>query len=415
MLVIEILKLNIFCALGAVKGMILFMLNWKKYIPDGTKDILFDECENKVKLINKLREIYHQSGFQEIISPTLEFYDVFSGENSIIAQEKIYKLFDREGRILVLRPDITTPILRIASTKLKNIPHPLRLSYSLNVFRINDNYNGKLSEFTQSGIEIIGSNNLKVDVEVVVTAIKALKAAGLNNFKIELGQAEFIKTVLKNTGLNQDENEEIRLYIENKNFNALKEYLNIKKDRVNQETLSILNELPKLFGDIDVIDRASKLVSSEIARQALRSLKKVYRAVCTLGYEKYICIDLGMVQHLNYYTGIIFRGYAEGVGTSVLSGGRYDGLSKYFGDEQPSIGFALDVDSIISALKVTFQEKLKIEGLLIYFEEENMKKAYEKAEELRNEGKIVELSLNSSYVEAAAFAKEKNMEIIDIG
>lgn len=394
--------------------MIAFMLNWKKYIPDGTKDILFDECRSKVELISKLREIYNQSGFQEIISPTLEFYDVFSGENSIIAQEKIYKLFDREGRILVLRPDITTPILRIASTKLKSIPHPLRLSYSLNVFRINDNYNGKLSEFTQSGIEIIGANNLKVDVEVVVTAIKALKVAGINNFKIELGQAEFFKSVLKNTGLDEDENEEIRLYIENKNFNALKEYLNIKKSRVNEETLSILDELPKLFGNIDVVDRASKMVSSESAKSALRSLKKVYETVCALGYEKYICIDLGMVQHLNYYTGIIFRGYAEGVGTSVLSGGRYDGLSKYFGDEQPSIGFALDVDNIISALKVTFHGKLKIEGLLIYFEEKDMKKAYEKAEEMRSKGITVELSLNSSYDEAVVFAKDKKMKIINI-
>lgn len=390
------------------------MLNWKKYIPDGTKDILFDECESKVKLIKQLREIYYKSGFREVISPTLEFYDVFSGENSIIAQEKIYKLFDREGRILVLRPDITTPILRIASTKLKNIPHPLRLSYSLNVFRINDNYNGKLSEFTQTGIEIIGANNLKADVEVLVTAIKSLKAVGLNNFKIELGQAEFFKAVLKNTGLDEEENEEIRLYIENKNFTALKEYLNIKSNEIKKETLSILNELPKLFGGIDVIDRASKIVSSENAKAALKSLKKVYETVCDLGFGKYLSIDLGMVQHLNYYTGIIFRGYAEGAGASVLSGGRYDGLSKYFGDEQPSTGFALDVDNIILALKLISNEKSKQERVLIYFEEKNIKKAYEKAEEYRFKGITVELSLNSNYDEAFHFAKEKNMKIINV-
>lgn len=390
------------------------MLNWKKYIPDGTKDVLFDECESKLQLIKKLREIYSQNGFQEIISPTLEFYDVFNSKNSIIAQEKIYKLFDREGRILVLRPDITTPILRIASTKLKNIAHPLRLSYSLNVFRINDNYNGKLSESTQSGIEIIGVNNLKADVEVVVTAIKALKAAGLTEFKIELGQAEFLKSVMKTTGLADDENEEIRLYIESKNFNALKEYLDIKKAKINKETLSILNDLPKLFGDINVIDRVLKIVSSENVKVALKSLKKVYETVCDLGFEKYLCIDLGMVQHLNYYTGIIFRGYAEGVGTSVLSGGRYDGLSKYFGDEQPSIGFALDVDSIISALNVTFHKKFKKESVLLYFEEKNIKKAYEKAEEIRSKGITVEYSLNSNYSDAVSFSKEKNIKLINI-
>ena len=133
------------------------MINWKRYIPEGTRDILFHECSKKIELENILRKVYIDSGFLEVISPTLEFYDVFNGQNATLPQEKMYKLFDNQGRILVLRPDMTTPIARIAATKLRDMPHPLKLCYTSNVYRLNESLNGKNSEFTQSGIEIIGS------------------------------------------------------------------------------------------------------------------------------------------------------------------------------------------------------------------------------------------------------------------
>lgn len=391
------------------------MYNWKRYIPDGTKDILFEECENRTEIISVLRKIYSESGYSEIISPTLEFYDVFNTKNSTIEQEKMYKLFDNQGRILVLRPDITTPIARIAATKLKDAPHPLRLFYTSNVFRINENLNGKLSEITQSGAEIIGVNNLRADVEVIMTGIKTLLGIGLKNFKIELGHAEFYKAILDDIGIESEEEELIRTYIQDKNYTLLDEYLEKNKKRINNNFIKILKELPKLFGGADVIEKALSMVCKGKGEKALLDLKAVYNTIVSMGFGGHISIDLGMVQHLNYYTGIIFRGYAEGVGGNVLSGGRYDSLIEQFGESQPATGFALNIDTIITALKYSgcIGEKSR-EKILIYFDEEKLEEAYERAEELREKGSLVELCLLSSEKDAKDYAEKKNMKLMYI-
>ena len=120
------------------------MVNLKKYIPEGTRDILFEECSAKIEIENLLRNVYINHGYHEVISPTLEFYDVFNLENQPITQEKMYKLFDNQGRILVLRPDMTTPIGRIAATKINEEIYPIKLCYNSNIFRVNENLNGKL-------------------------------------------------------------------------------------------------------------------------------------------------------------------------------------------------------------------------------------------------------------------------------
>ena len=169
------------------------MRNLNNYIPEGTRDILFNECYSKIQIENLLRDVYKNYGYHEIISPTLEFYDVFNMNDQPISQEKMFKLFDNRGRILVLRADMTTPIARIAATKIKKEMFPMKLCYSQNIFRVNEILNGKLSEFTQSGIEILGSHEIRGDVEAIYTGIEALKKIGLEDFKIEIGDSEFFK------------------------------------------------------------------------------------------------------------------------------------------------------------------------------------------------------------------------------
>lgn len=387
------------------------MIKWKRYIPDGTKDILFDECTKKIELENVLRKNYINSGFLEVVSPTLEFYDVFSGENATLPQEKMYKLFDSQGRILVLRPDMTTPIARIAATKLKDAPHPLKLCYTSNIYRVNESLNGKNSEITQSGIEIIGVKSLKADAEAIIIGITALIKCGLKDFKIELGQAEFFKAVIEEINISDEDKERLRKYIENKNFTALSELLEDKKDVINKNMLCMLKELPRLFGDIKVLDKAEELTDNPKVLKSIESIRKVYNVIKKAGFEEYLSVDLGMVQHLDYYTGIIFRGYTHGVGGNILSGGRYDNLICQFGEDQPATGFALDVDSIIRALKNTSQEETR-EKVLIYYKDESFKEAYKKAEELREKNIIAELSLLDSKEEAMEYAKVKGIQRI---
>jgi ATP phosphoribosyltransferase regulatory subunit len=389
------------------------MANLRRYIPEGTKDILFEECSRKIEIENILRKNYIDSGFMEVISPTLEFYEVFNGEYSTLSQEKMYKLFDNQGRILVLRPDMTTPIARIAATKLKDLPEPLRLCYTSNVYRVNESLNGKNSEVTQSGIEIIGIDSIKADVEVIITGINALIKCGLEDFKIELGEARFFKAVMEQVTLEEEEKENLRKCIENKNIAALSEFLNSKKNFVDKETLYILKELPKLFGDISVLDKASELTDNLKALEALDNIRKVYEVIDSVGLSKYLSVDLGMVQHLDYYTGIIFRGYTHGVGGNILSGGRYDNLVGQFGENKSATGLAVDVDSIMIALKNIKGEESR-ERILVYYEEKNFKEAYKKALEFRETGIIAELCLLNSEEEAFKYANVKGHRFIKV-
>lgn len=383
------------------------MFKWKRYIPEGAKDTLFEECAKKIEIEDILRKTYIDSGYQEVISPTLEFYDVFIGENATLPQEKMYKLFDNQGRILVLRPDMTTPIARIAATKLQDSAYPLKLCYTSNIYRVNESLNGKNSEITQSGIEIIGVKSVKADAEAIMMGINALIKCGLKDFKIELGQAEFFKAVIEAVNLQDEDKERLIKYIENKNFTALSELLENKKNEIDENTLHMLKELPRLFGDIKILDKAEALTDNTEVINAIESIRKVYKIVESTGFGEYLSVDLGMVQHLDYYTGIIFRGYTHGVGGNIISGGRYDNLIGQFGLEKPATGFALDVDSIILALED--KEKECREKVLIYYNEESFGEAYKKAEEFRENNIIAEMSLLDCENEAMDYAKKKGI------
>ncbi|MFL0196493.1 ATP phosphoribosyltransferase regulatory subunit [Clostridium sp. WILCCON 0269] len=392
------------------------MANWRKYIPEGTKDILFEECKKKVEIENVLRKIYINSGFVELKSPTLEFYDVFNIENSTLPQEKIYKLIDNQGRILALRADMTTPIARIVGTKLKDVIYPLRLCYTSNVYRVNESLNGKNSEITQSGVEVIGIKDINADAEVIIMGIMALLNCGLENFKIEIGHAEMFKALVETADLNYEEKEKLRESIDSKNFTALNEILYENKDKFEESSLNILKELPKLFGGIEVIEKASKLTDNKRALKALEDVKKVYQVVKSIGLQDYLAVDLGMVYHIDYYTGIIFRGYTQGFGGNILSGGRYDNLISQFGDNRPATGFAINVDGIIKSLQANGKlcDVSDERALIYYYDEKDFKKAYEKAQLLRQKGIVAEMSPFNEEKEAREYADKKNMKFIKI-
>lgn len=391
------------------------MANWRKYIPEGTKDILFQECKKKVEIENILREIYINSGFLEVKSPTLEFYDVFNIENSTLPQEKIYKLIDSQGRILALRADMTTPIARIVGTKLKDTVYPLRLCYTSNVYRVNESLNGKNSEITQSGVEVVGIKDINADAEVIIMGIKALLNCGLENFKVELGHAEVFKALIEDSNLDYEEKEKLRESIDSKNFTALNEILHENKNKFEESSLNILKELPRLFGGIDIIERASLLTCNKRAVKALEDVRKVYEIVESIGLGEYVAVDLGMVHHINYYTGIIFRGYTQGFGGNILSGGRYDNLIAQFGENKSATGFAIDVDGIIKSLETSgnFSDK-NDEKVLLYYGEKDFKEAYEKAQQLREKRIVVEITHFKEEKKARECADEKNMKFLKI-
>lgn len=386
------------------------MKSWKRYIPDGMKDLLFEDCMNKRNIEDSLRKIYLQNGFSEVVSPTLEFYDVFQGGMKGIEQEKMYKFFDRDGRIIVLRPDMTTPIGRIAGTKLSKEMVPLRLSYTSNVFRLNDSYDGKLSEITQSGVEIIGAYQGKADVEIICLGIKALIAIGLKDFKIELGDANYFKGIMEEVGLEEEEEEDIRKSIERKNFAVLSDFLRLHGKTPSDEAVKILHLLPQLFGGTEVLELARSLTKNEKAMLAIENLENITNTLDKLGLGEYITIDLGMVHQQNYYTGLIFRGYSSGIGNDIISGGRYDHLIEDFGESCAATGFAIQVDNILEVLKKQGRINPVLQpDYMIYFETVFVKEAYQLAASIQSKGFRVELSPTERLSEALTTAKNKRI------
>ena len=383
------------------------MNSWKRYIPDGARDIIFEDCSRRIDIINSLRRLYINSGFLEVSSPMLEFYDVFCGENAGIEQEKTYKLFDSAGRILVLRPDLTLPIARIAATKLKDICCPMRICYSGNIFRANETWDGKNNEITQSGAEIIGTSSLKADFDVIVTAIEALKTAGVKNFEIELGQAEFFKAIVEDTYLDAEDMERLRSIVENKNFTALKDFIYSREEVIGKDNAKVLENLTELYGGREILDKARELTSNQLAHRALDNIENILEKIESIGYGRYISIDLGMVQHIHYYTGLIFKGYSGKVGSEILSGGRYDSLIARFGKDMPAVGFAINIDGVMQALeKQEGFSKLRKDKYLIH-SGGFIKAVWNISSQIRNRGYIAEFAVYEDEGDLLNYAEKK--------
>lgn len=326
------------------------MKRYAKLTPEGSRDLLFEECDDKKEIETTLSSLYKENNYRKVITPTIEYFDVFKSDNTGIEADEMYKLSDSYGRTTVLRPDNTMPIARLVATRLTKEDFPVRLYYNQNIFVRNKALAGRTDEIAQSGIELIGDGSMAADLEAISMAVEALKRVKINSFKIEIGHAGFFNAVLDNMNISSTERADICNLIEGKNYAALSDLLH--KIGSTAET-AVLHKLPRLFGGIEVLDEAKALYKNDAADKALDYIKAVYEQLQSMGIADYVMIDLGLVNRSNYYTGVIFRGYAEGSGLTVLSGGRYDNLIAEFGLDAPAIGFGVDVTALTNVMNET--------------------------------------------------------------
>lgn len=324
------------------------MKRYSKITPQGSRDYLFEECDDRRTVEHELSALFKENGYRKVITPSIEYFDVFKSDNTGIEAQEMFKMSDSNGRTTVLRPDNTMPIARMVATRLHNEELPVRLYYNQPVFVRAKDLAGRPSEIAQSGVELIGDGSFDADIEIVKMAVDSLKRSNLNSFKLEIGNAVFFNVVLSKMDIAQTVRADIINCIESKNYAALGDLLDKIGDTAETR---VIRRLPRLFGDASVIDEAKKLYSDSAFQQALQYIQTVYNRLCDEGLEDYIIIDLGLVNRSNYYTGIIFHGYAEGSGISVLSGGRYDNLLGEFGMPAPAIGFAVEVTALCEAMR----------------------------------------------------------------
>ena len=313
------------------------------HTPEGVRDIYNGECAQKLHIQDCIHNVINKYGYSDIQTPSFEFFDIFNKERGSVASNYMFKLFDREGNTLVLRPDMTPSIARCAAKYFENDLDPIRLCYAGNTFVNNSRYQGRLKEVTQVGCELINDNSITADVEMVATLVESILSTGLTEFQVEIGHVGFFKGLVEEAGLDEESALELRQVIRDKNIFRVGELIEEGNDSFYM--------LPQLFGGVEILDKAKTITQNETALNAIKHLEEVFELLKVYGFDKYVTVDLGMLSELDYYTGIIFQGYTYDVGEPIAGGGRYDKLIGQFGNDKASIGFCITIDILHQALK----------------------------------------------------------------
>ena len=365
------------------------------HTPEGVRDVYNQECTKKLYLENQIEQVFHAFGYQDIETPTFEFFDVFGREVGTTPSRELYKFFDRDGNTLVLRPDFTPSIARAASMYFMEETMPIRLCYRGSSFVNSSSYQGRLKESTQMGVELLNDDSAMADAEIIAMTVKVMLDAGLTDFQISIGHVGFFQALAEEAALSEDVLNELKELISIKNHFGAEELL--AKQNLRSDLFEALRDVPQLFGNAEILEKAKGLTRNPAAREALDRLATIYEIVKDYGYEKYVFFDLGLLSKFHYYTGIIFQAYTYGTGDYIVNGGRYDKLLVQFGKDAPAVGFAIGVDNLLMALS---RQKIDVparmtDSVIVYWEGEE-RRAIPMAQELRAQGKNVQLLKQTS-------------------
>ena len=365
------------------------------HTPEGVRDLYDSECKKKLMVQHKIHHVLEHYSYHDIATPTFEYFDIFNMDKGSAPSNEMYKFFDRNNNTLVLRPDITPSIARSVAKYYADEELPIRLCYEGNTFINAHQHQGKLSEFTQIGGELINDDSSAADAEIIACVVSCLKEVGLKEFQIEIGEVEYFKGMIAEAGIDEETEGKIREYIHMKNFFGLSEY--VSKLPIPEKTKTALASFDSLFGGLEMLERAASYVTNQASLTAIDRLKKVYTALESYGYTDYVGFDLSMLNRYNYYTGIVFRGYTYGTGDAIVKGGRYNNLMAKFGKDAPSVGFAIYVDDLMNAInRNKIEVAIDYSNILVLYEQSNQKEAITLATALRAKGKKIELIRKST-------------------
>lgn len=319
------------------------------HTPEGVRDVFSEECKRKRMLEQKIEKVFQAYGYQEIETPTFEFFDVFGREVGTTPSRELYKFFDREGNTLVLRPDFTPSIARAVSMYYMEEDLPIRLWYQGSSFVNNSSYQGRLKESTQMGVELLNEDSPMADAELLAMTVRLMLDAGFREFQVSVGHVGYFRALAKEARLSEEGFHQLRELISIKNYFGVEELL--ERFHLHPDQSRALAGMTQMFGGPEVLQKARILTRNREALEAVERLEAIYEILKDYGYEKYICFDFGMLSRFQYYTGIIFQAYTYGNGEPLVKGGRYDRLLNYFGKNAPAVGFCAMLQPMLDALE----------------------------------------------------------------
>jgi ATP phosphoribosyltransferase regulatory subunit len=372
-------------------------------VPYGTKDLLPGEAGAKRKMEDRLAANFTQWGYAEVQTPTFEYLDTFALGGSGITEESM-KFLDRNNKTLVLRSDMTTPLARMVATRMGDEETIKRLFYVANIFRYEQTQAGRQCEFSQAGVELMGTANPMADAEVLALAVASLQTAGLVKFKISVGHIGFLAGIMEEVNLTGQEKEKIKQLVLEHNAVDLENYVNTLA--IDENLKEILGKLLFLQDGPDMLKKLQKSINNEKSSKALENLLQIYTFAKAYGVAKFLSFDLSLIRNFDYYTGMVFEAYTPDMGFNICGGGRYDTMMSSFGKDSPATGFALGIDRIILALQreENFSSKANWD-VFVAWEEGYAQAAIKKVTELRKQGKKVKIafySMDENQAEQAA-------------
>lgn len=319
-------------------------------LPSGMRYYLGAEARLRRAVEDSAMSVFAGWSYEEVLTPTVDYYALFEQGMGQAEAQSSFRFTDSDGRLLSLRPDVTSSVARVAATLLADQQRPLRLCYASPVFRQQPQSHAEWRrENTQLGCELIGTNGRSADLEVLLLAAEILKRIGLeDNFCITLNDVGVLNGLLSESDFDPALSETLRRLIDTRDRSELASFL--KATTIPDELEKSLIKLPFLTGKENVLDQARQLVANQQTLKALDRLSETWLVIKSLGLESNFEIDLADVSSLEYYSGLSFKIFVRGVGYRVGRGGRYDTLTANFGNAEPAVGFVLNLDSLVEVL-----------------------------------------------------------------
>ena len=333
----------------------------------------------------KLRELYKDWGYVQYRVGKFEEYDLYMQNKNFLASEQILTFSDTNGKLMALKPDITLSIIK----NTKDEGDTKKLLYSEHVYRVPKNAYG-FKEILQTGLECIGQVDSLSTAEVLMLAAESLKTIS-SRFVLDISHVGIVSGVLETEDLTGSAAADILDAVSNKNLHACE--LACQRSGVSENGKELLNALITLSGEAESV--AEKIAAFELpaqSRAALDELLQLSRDVKAYG-DYPVHIDFSVVNDMDYYSGIVFKGFVDGVPTGVLSGGRYDNLMAKMGKKSGAIGFAVYLDQLERFM--TGEKDYDVDTLILYDDTSDTAAVIAAAKALRSEGRSVRIQRGS--------------------
>lgn len=316
------------------------MEEFKYLIPEESIDAIITNVSELRKIENSLRNIFAKNHYSEVLMPSFEYVDLYTQLDCGFEQEKMFQYINHEGKNVAMRCDFTIPLARFYSTNNYD-EKEARYCYFGKVYRKEKRHKGRSSEFFQAGVELLGKAGYEGDIECLQVIQETLSSLQLKDIKIEMSSAKFYHRLLKLV-----DDESFVDILKKRDLSAIKKL--IEKKQIQSPLKDLLIQLPRCFGDIDILKKMIAIIQDEELKAALKELENLYNH---LNNKDVFSFDLAMTPSMKYYTGIMIKGYSPYSAETIINGGRYDRLMNHFHKDVPAIGFSYDLSHILNALE----------------------------------------------------------------